>query len=170
MNSNLIITVTRQRGAGGTKIARSVAKILEIPCYSKEAFMVKDESGKKHLIPRDEIRKTIKNNAPCVAIGLCADYIISDKNATYLSVYIKASKKKRKANLINEYETDSLSAERILKSESHMKNHFEKYTGLKWGSSKSFDLVFNTGRIRRDEAIRTICEVALSIINSENEN
>lgn len=167
MNNNLIIAVSRQRGAGGTKIAKSVAKILEIPFYEKDNFAFKDENGKKHLMPQNEIIDKIKNNAPCVTVGLCTDYIMSDKAASYLSVFIKASKKKRRMNLINEHDISSHTADKIIKNESVMKDHFKKYTGLKWGASKSYDLVFNTGKIRRDDAIRHICETALSIMNSK---
>ncbi len=165
MSNNLIITITRERGAGGTKIAKSVAKILEVPYYSKESFLVQGEDGHRKLMKSGEIKKIIAKNAPCVTLGRCADYIIADENLHYFSVFIKAPHKTRKVNLKNEYDLDSYSVDRVFEKEDDMKKHFEEYTGLKWGSSRSYDLVLNTGKMRRDDAIKSICEVALELLN-----
>jgi len=169
MSNNLIITISRERGAGGTKIAKSVAKILEIPYYSKEAFLIKGEDGHRKLMNSGEIKKIIAQNSPCVTLGRCADYVMADKNLHYFSVFIKAPHKTRKVNLKNEYDLDSYSVDRVFEKEDDMKKHFEKYTGMKWGSSRSYDLVLNTGKMRRDDAIKTICEIALGLMNKKVE-
>ncbi|MDD4688205.1 MAG: cytidylate kinase family protein [Eubacteriales bacterium] len=166
MDNKLIIAITREKGAGGVKIAHAVAKILDIPMFSKESFLVKTEgSERRTLMSNEEIKKAIVSKAPCVAVGRCAHYIMSDPNITYFSVFIKAPNKTRRTNLKSEYDLDSQTVEKVFENENDMKKHFEKHTGLKWGASKSYDLVLNTGKMKRDDAIATICEVALGLMN-----
>lgn len=52
------ITIEREYGSGGTKIARTLSKVCGIPCYGREIL---EEVAKKYDVSVDEIQKYEEN-------------------------------------------------------------------------------------------------------------
>lgn len=60
--SNLIITIGRQYGSGGSAIGKALSKALNIPCYDKELLaMVAQDSGFSEGVLENHDEKAVNN-------------------------------------------------------------------------------------------------------------
>ncbi|NMB10352.1 MAG: cytidylate kinase-like family protein [Tissierellia bacterium] len=108
--------------------------------------------GNNLLSNRDKIQilqsKIIRNLAdqvPCVIVGRCADYILNDRDDV-LNVFIHSDIKSREKRVREEYNIKNRNIKKeILTIDKARSNHYEIYTGQKWGDSNNYDLTLNSG-------------------------
>lgn len=82
---------------------------------------------------------------PCVIVGRCADFILSDAGIERLSFFItapKAEKTKRIVNLRSISEKEA--AAMIAKTDKQRKAYYEFYTNRSWGKPSNYDLCINS--------------------------
>lgn len=167
----LIITVSREHGAGGRRIAFELAKKLNIPCYDKElTSMVAKDSGlavdyinklennasqpmyelyltkTPTAIAREaqnSVLKAIAEKGSCVIVGRCADFILKDYNPCRIFVY--ADMEYKQQNIMSNYKDSKDKAyENIIKSDKHRARFYNETTGKAWGAKENYDLCINS--------------------------
>ena len=96
---------------------------------------------------------------PCVIIGRCADYILSDLPGI-VKVYIYADIKYRvKQAMDNGYAGDEEQCEaEIRKIDKRRQNYYNYHADRKWGTVTNYDLCINTTYCSVDNAVNIISE------------
>ncbi len=167
----LIITISREHGAGGREIAFELAKKLNIPCYDKElTSMVAKDSGlavdyinqlentvsqpmyelyltkTPTAIAREaqnNVLKAIADKGSCVIVGRCADNILKEYNPYRIFIYADMEYKQQR--IMNNYKDAKNTAyENILKSDKNRARFYNETTGQTWGAKENYDLCINS--------------------------
>ena len=167
----IIITISREHGAGGREIAFELAKKLNIPCYDKEltSMVAKDTGLAVDYISKLEnnisqpmyelyltktptaIAREAQNNVleaiaqkgSCVIVGRCADYILKEYNPYRIFIYANMEHKQQR--IMNNYkDTKDTAYENILKSDKNRARFYNETTGQTWGAKENYDLCINS--------------------------
>lgn len=177
-NNNLIISISREHGTNGKRIAKEVANCLGINFYDKEEiknFAIKynlidniDEkdlydnflslgANKDAIINQSKIIKEIAKKEDAVIVGRASDYILKD-NPNLVKVFLYAPNEYR-INKIKEIykDTEKDAKKYILTSDKSRKSYYEVITNKSWGDKSNYDLCLNC-EIGNDTIIKIICD------------
>ena len=121
------------------------------------AFIDMPISQKVFLAQFDTIKK-IAAEGPCVIVGRCADYALSN-NENCLSLFIYG-KEEAKAQRISE--TDNVSYEQAkelcMKKDKQRQSYYNYYSNKKWGRADSYDLCIDSGKLGIDGTVDLIVD------------
>lgn len=111
------------------------------------------------FIVQSEVVKQVADEGPCVIVGRCADYVLSDRDDV-LHVFIHADMEDRKERAIHSYEVDERDIESsVRKIDKRRSNYYEYYTDRKWGSADNYDISINTSTFGIDRSVAIIKDV-----------
>jgi len=179
----IILTISREHGAGGREIAFELAKKLNIPCYDKElTSMVAKETGLAEdyisklessvaqpmyelyltktptAIAREaqnKVLETIAKKGSCVILGRCADFILKEYKP--FRVFIYADMEYKQQRIMNNYkDTKNTAYENIVKSDKNRARFYNETTGQTWGAKENYDLCINSN-IGVEKTVNLIC-------------
>lgn len=106
-------------------------------------------------IQRNVILK-LAEEAPCVIVGRCADYILKDRDDC-LNVFVHASLNYRADRIVRLYgESDKSPEQRLKDKDKRRANNYEHYTGQKWGASQNYHLCLDSSVIGIDRCVDLI--------------
>lgn len=177
-NNNLIISISREHGTNGKRIAKEVANCLGINFYDKEEiknFAIKynlidniDEkdlydnflsldANKDAIINQSKIIKEIAKKEDAVIVGRASDYILKD-NPNLVKVFLYAPNEYRINKIKEIYKDNEKDAKKyILTSDKSRKSYYEVITNKSWGDKSNYDLCLNC-EIGNDTFIKIICD------------
>lgn len=175
---SLVITISREHGTNGKKIAEEVAKNLNIPFYDKEEIknfaiennLVKivDEKdlydnflsldvNKDAIINQSKIIKEIAKKGDCVVVGRAADYILRDTQKL-IKIFLYAPMDYKIENIKNIYKDSHKEAENnVIKSTKSRSMYYELISNQTWGMKENYDLCLNC-QVGNEIIIKTICD------------
>lgn len=112
-------------------------------------------------LAQSSIIETLAKRGSCIIIGRCGDYVLRD-NPDCINVFICASMEDRKKRIMERYHMKEREAVSAIKSaDKRRKNYYETYTGRKWGSIDSHQILLNISLLGEDKAaylIRSLYE------------
>ena len=123
--------------------------------YNSSSFVDMPISHKVFLAQFDTIKK-IAEEGPCVIVGRCADYALSDFD-NVLNIFIHADedfKIKRIKERFADITTDEKARDMMNKKDKQRQSYYNYYSSKKWGRADSYDLKFITQYIEDFEAAR----------------
>ncbi len=169
-NKGVIVTISRQHGAGGREIGQKLAKKLGVPFYDKELTALSaEESGlaqeyiekieEKNSIlynlylsseanqlaikAQENVLNKIAQTGSCVIVGRAADYVLKDYN-TY-KVFVYAPLPFRQTRIMANYGDDETRAkENIEKADKRRAKFYESVTNQTWGDVKNYNLAVDS--------------------------
>lgn len=175
---SLIITISREHGTNGKKIAEEVAKNLNILFYDKEEIknfsiennLVKIENekdlydkflsldvNKDAIINQSKIIKEIAKMGDCVIVGRAADYILKDTQKL-IKIFLYAPMDYKIENIKNNYKDSDKEAEKnVNKSTKSRATYYELISNQTWGMKENYDLCLNC-KVGNEMIINTICD------------
>ena len=119
----------------------------------------------KLFISQSEVIKEISKN-PCVIVGRCADYVLSDnKNIVRVFIYSELSDRINQIMKRNEV-SEKEAKDQIIKMDKRRSNYYNYYTGAKWGSNETYDLSISTSKLGLDGTVNVISTFIDSMENS----
>lgn len=93
---------------------------------------------------------------PCVIVGRCADYVLSDRD-NRVSVFITGNMFEKKRRIAERYDIEKTKLEDFIKkTDKRRANYYEYYTDKKWGAASSYDLTVNSSVVGIDGAVKLI--------------
>lgn len=120
-------------------------------------YMEMPLSHKVFLAQFDTIKK-IAEEGPCVIVGRCADYALSEFKDR-LSIFIYAPIEDRivriKAKYPEEKDPDKI-RDMIIKTDKSRANYYNYYSSKKWGRADSYDLCINSSSLGIDGTVDLI--------------
>lgn len=177
-NNNLIISISREHGTNGKRIAKEVANRLGINFYDKEEiknFAIKNnlvndidekdlydnflslDANKDAIINQSKIIKEIAKKEDAVIVGRASDYILKD-NPNLVKVFLYAPIEYRINKVKEIYKDNEKDAKKyILASDKSRKSYYEVITNKSWGDKSNYDLCLNC-EIGNDTIIKIICD------------
>lgn len=125
--------------------------------YNTSAFVDMPISQKVFLAQFDTIKK-IASEGPCVIVGRCADYALSDfKNSIHLFIYAdeeaKVNRISRKYNV-----SEAKAKDMIIKKDKQRQSYYNYYSSKKWGRADSYDFCINSSLLGIDGTVRLISQ------------
>lgn len=104
----------------------------------------------------DTIRKLGKQ--PCVIVGRCADYVLSDCE-NRISVFITGNMFEKKRRIGERYDIEKHKLEDFIrKTDKRRANYYEYYTDKKWGAAANYHLTINSSMVGIDGAVKLISD------------
>lgn len=125
--------------------------------YNASSFIDMPISQKVFLAQFDTI-KNIAKEGPCVIVGRCADYALSDfENSIHLFIYAdEASRIKR---ISEKYELSEAKArDMMIKKDKQRQSYYNYYSSKKWGRADSYDLCINSNLLGIDGTVKLITQ------------
>lgn len=106
-------------------------------------------SHKVFLAQFDTIKK-IASEGPCVIVGRCADYALSDFD-NVLNLFIYGDMDKRVEKIMNKYNLSEKEArEMILRKDKQRASYYNYYSTKKWGKAETYNLCVDSSVLGRD--------------------
>jgi len=112
-----------------------------------------------HDMQAEVINDLAKN--PCIIVGRCADYVLTQAEKNVFKVYLYADEDVRIKNVLNrEPELDERNAKKLVeKINRGRKIYYKVYTGNEMGDSANYSICLNTGIISPEECADIICKL-----------
>lgn len=125
--------------------------------YNASSFMDMPISHKIFLAQFDTIKK-MASEGPCVMVGRCADYALSDyDNCINLFIYGNEDKKIRR--IMEKYNlTEGKAKDMIVKKDKQRQSYYNYYSSKKWGRADSYDLCINSSLLGIEGTVKLIIQ------------
>ena len=127
--------------------------------YNASSFVDMPISHKVFLAQFDTI-KNIASEGPCVIVGRCADYALSDFD-NVLNLFIfgnEECKIKRIKERFDDVNTDEKAKEMMNKKDKQRQSYYNYYSSKKWGRASSYDLCINSSILGIDGTVKFIIQ------------
>lgn len=135
--------------------------------YNASSFMDMPISHKIFLAQFDTIKK-MASEGPCVIVGRCADYALSDyENCIHLFIYgeekVKVKRIMEKYNL-----SESKAKDMIVKKDKQRQSYYNYYSSKKWGRADSYDLCINSSLLGIEGTVKLIIQAVEDFETRDN--
>ena len=125
--------------------------------YTTSSFSEMPLNHKIFLAQFDAI-KNIAKEGPCVIVGRCADYALSDF-PNVVNVFLHADMQDRVVRIARRHDlTDAKAKDLIVKTDKRRASYYNYYTSKKWGDAAGYDLSLNTATLGIEGTIHMIRE------------
>jgi cytidylate kinase len=114
----------------------------------------------KIYVAQNNIIRSLAEEAPCVIVGRCADYILRDRTDC-LNVFVHADKEFRKKHVLENYgELKEQSVEKRLEEKDKKRQlYYKHYTGKTWGEAQNYHISVDVGVVGIERAADWIVEL-----------
>ncbi|MCR4959866.1 MAG: cytidylate kinase-like family protein [Lachnospiraceae bacterium] len=127
--------------------------------YNSSSFVDMPISHKVFLAQFDAI-KSFANEGPCVIVGRCADYALSDYE-NVLNLFIYADDDFKIKYLMEHDESiksENKARELILRKDKQRASYYNYYSSKKWGHAETYDLCINSAKLGIDGTVDLITQ------------
>ena len=127
--------------------------------YNASSFVDMPISHKVFLAQFDTIKK-IAEEGPCVIVGRCADYALTDfDNVINLFIYgNEECKIKRIKERFDDVKTDDQARDMMNKKDKQRQSYYNYYSSKKWGRADSYDLCINSSVLGIEGTVKFILQ------------
>ena len=102
----------------------------------------------------------VADQAPCVIVGRCADYILKDREEA-LHVFIHADEAFKAERIVRLYgESEKKPEERLKEKDTKRSVNYKHFTDRNWGDCRNYDLSLNSGKLGIDRCVDLIVTLA----------
>jgi len=125
--------------------------------YNASSFMDMPISHKIFLAQFDTIKK-MASEGPCVMVGRCADYALSDYD-NCINLFIYGNEDKKVKRIMEKYNlTESKAKDMIIKKDKQRQSYYNYYSSKKWGRADSYDLCINSSLLGIEGTVKLIIQ------------
>lgn len=127
--------------------------------YNSSSFVDMPISHKVFLAQFDTIKK-IANEGPCVIVGRCADYALSDYQ-NCLNIFIYADEKEKIKHIMKKFDdvkTEQKAKDMMIKKDKQRQSYYNYYSSKKWGRADSYDLCVNSSVLGEDGTVKLLAQ------------
>ncbi|WP_419024237.1 MATE family efflux transporter [Emergencia sp.] len=168
----IIVTIAREHGSCGKRIAQLVAERMGVACYYKEmtalaakeigldqqfvsdinenspellrSLYLSTDVVQQAIVAQEQIIRKIADNGSCVIVGRAADYVLSDYRDV-VRIFIHAPKEYRVKKVMEMYgDTEEAGRKSIVRSDAARSAYYNSISGGQWGDPHSYDLCIDS--------------------------
>ena len=127
--------------------------------YNSSSFVDMPISHKVFLAQFDTIKK-IASEGPCVIVGRCADYALSEfDNVLNLFIYgDEEAKIRRIKERFDDVKSDDKARDMMNKKDKQRQSYYNYYSSKKWGRADSYDLCINSSKLGIEGTVKFIIQ------------
>lgn len=127
--------------------------------YNSSSF-VDMPIGQKVFLAQFEAIKALADEGPCVIVGRCADYALSDyPNALHIFIYADDEfKVKHIIEKVPEIKTIDKAREYYIRKDKERQSYYNYYSSKKWGRAESYDLCINSAILGIGGTVKLIAQ------------
>ena len=115
-------------------------------------------SQKIFLAQFDTIKK-IASEGPCVIVGRCADYALSDyPNCVNIFIHSDETHKIKRIMERHAGVNEQKAREMMQKQDKQRQSYYNYYSSKKWGRADTYDLCVNSGKLGIDGTVQLIMQ------------
>ena len=101
----------------------------------------------------------LASKGPCVIVGRCADYILSDRHDC-LNVFIRGNAAEKKQRLVEFHGVAPEDADKVMKDTDKKRSiNYKYYTGRTWGDYRNYTIMLNSTDIGIEKCIDIIADL-----------
>ena len=121
------------------------------------SFNIINEEARKAFLAQFEAIRELSGKAPCIFVGRCADYALSD-DPMCCSIFVHApiefrfERVKKEINL----KDDKKIMDYISRTDKKRANYYNYYSNKKWGVASTYDLCMNSSRLGEEGCVDLI--------------
>lgn len=125
--------------------------------YNASHFVDMPISHKVFLAQFDTIKK-IAQEEPCIIVGRCADYALSEmKNCVHIFIY--ADEEAKTKRIMQKYDLDASKAKDMcIKKDKQRQSYYNYYSSKKWGRADSYDLCINSSILGVEGTVKLLIQ------------
>ena len=125
--------------------------------YSSAAFTDMPINHKVFLAQFEAVKK-LAMEGPCVMVGRCADYALSEFSNCF-SVFIHSDMESRIRRIAKKYGMkDNKARDAIQKTDKSRSSYYNYYTNKRWGDASSYHLSVDSGKLGIDKTVECIIQ------------
>ena len=125
--------------------------------YSSAAFTDMPINHKVFLAQFEAVKK-LAAEGPCVMVGRCADYALSELSNCF-SVFIHSDMESRIRRIAQKYDMkDNKARDAIQKTDKSRSSYYNYYTNKRWGDASSYHLSIDSGKLGIDQTVECIIQ------------
>ncbi len=129
--------------------------------YNASSFIDMPISHKIFLAQFDTIKK-MASEQPCVIVGRCADYALSEYD-NCINLFIYGNEDKKVKRIMEKYNlTESKAKDMIIKKDKQRQSYYNYYSSKKWGRADSYDLCINSSLLGIEGTVKLIIQTVES--------
>ena len=184
-HKGVIITIAREHGSCGKRIAQLAAERMGIACYYKEitalaaqeigldrhfVFDINENSPEflrslylstsvvqQAIVAQEQIIRKIADFGSCVIVGRAADYVLSNY-PDVVRIFIYAPKEYRVKKVMEMYgDTEEAGRKSIAQSDAARSAYYNSISGGEWGNPHGYHLCIDSS-CGVDAAVNIICD------------
>lgn len=123
--------------------------------YSGNSYVEMPISHKVFLAQFEAIKR-IADEGPCVIVGRCADYALSDRD-NCLNIFIYADNDFKIKHICDKLGvTENEAKDMMVKQDKKRANYYNYYSSKKWGRAETYDLCVNSSVLGIDGTVELI--------------
>lgn len=188
MEGQLIVSIGREYGSAGHKIAEKVAKELNIAFYDRkkldelaeqeaaefEEVEEKENSprnpflklkAKKDSKEEDTLQKQFNylqekadNGESFVVVGRCAEVVLTHNEAT-ISIFILGDIDTKMKHVMKKFDIDEKEAlAKMKRHDRNRKKYHNDHSQIAWGDSRGYDLTINSSKLGTNKTVEAIVQ------------
>ena len=127
--------------------------------YNSSSFVDMPISHKIFVAQFDTIKK-IADEGPCVIVGRCADYALTDRK-NVLSIFICANDECRIKRILSrhdEVKSEKEARDMMSKKDKQRQSYYNYYASAKWGHASTYDMTVNSSILGIDGTVKLISQ------------
>lgn len=125
--------------------------------YNASSFSDMPISHKVFLAQFDTIKK-IADEGPCVIVGRCADYALSEYD-NCLRIFVHAKEDAKTQRIMEKYNLTSQKAKEMMtKKDKQRQSYYNYYSSNKWGRSDTYDLSIDSSVLGIDGTVELLIQ------------
>ena len=125
--------------------------------YNASSFVDMPISHKIFLAQFDTIKKMASEN-PCVIVGRCADYALSEYD-NCINLFIYGDEDKKVKRIMEKYNlSEGKAKDMINKKDKQRQSYYNYYSSKKWGRADSYDLCINSSLLGVEGTVKLIIQ------------
>ncbi|MBQ4482059.1 MAG: cytidylate kinase-like family protein [Lachnospiraceae bacterium] len=111
--------------------------------YNSSAYVDMPVSHKVFLAQFDTIKK-LAEEEPCIIVGRCADYALSDRD-NLIRIFISGDEETKARRIMERFDlTESQAHDMCVKKDKQRRSYYDYYSSKKWGHVNTYDLSINS--------------------------
>ena len=124
-----------------------------VPNDSSKSYL-KDEALFAYQV---KIIRRLADQGPCVMIGRCADYALSQRDRI-INVFLRADIKARVQRMVQQYSdlNEKKAADQIVRTDKRRASYHNFYADTRWGNADSYDLVIDSLKTGIDNTVELL--------------
>ena len=126
--------------------------------YNASSFVDMPISHKVFLAQFDTI-KQIASEGPCVIVGRCADYALSEFD-NCINFFIYADEEAKVKRLVDKYEiSEEKALDLMQKKDKQRQSYYNYYSDKKWGRADTYDFCLNSAKLGIEGTVKLIAQI-----------